>query len=311
MTDTASTTRDQHASQRPLAGSLVALPTPFCQGRAETIDFAAFRRLITFQVEAGSDGIVVAGTTGESATLSLPERIAVFEFAVGVAGGKIPVLAGIGTNDTALSSKLARGAERAGASALLAVTPYYNRPTVRGLEVHFGRIAEASGLPLVLYNVPSRTGSDLLPETAAQLAEAIPSLVAVKEASQSLERIAAHVALGKLDVFVGDDPLIIDGLQAGAKGAIGVVGNLLPAQVAELVRCATDEALAPRAAAIAEELAPLIAVLFAETNPAPLKAALALLGWASGELRGPLAPVEETCLRALRSVLGRSGLTTG
>jgi len=291
------------AGFRRFRGSLVALPTPFREGAPDEIDYPALQRLIELHVHGDTSGLVVAGTTGEAATLSDRERAVIVEYAVGIAGGRLPVLAGVGTNSTRVSCELAVEAERAGADGLLAVTPYYNRPTQRGLLAHFGAIAGATSLPVVLYNVPPRTSCDLLPDTAAAIAEAHPNVVAIKEAANSRERLAEHARRGRLDVLVGDDPLIADGMQLGAVGAIGVVGNVLPRECAELVRQAGPGGDHTRAARIVEHLAPLVRALFLETNPVPVKTALSLLGLCSREVRLPLVPLEARSLEALQTAL--------
>jgi 4-hydroxy-tetrahydrodipicolinate synthase len=288
-------------------GSFVALPTPFRDGR---VDFPAFRRLIEHQLEGGSDGLVSAGSTGEAATLTTRERLSVIEFCAGTTDGRAPVLAGVGASDTRVACELALGAERAGADGLLVSTPPYNRPQQRGLLEHFGAIAEVSRLPVVLYNIPGRTGVDLLPATAQALARAHPNVIAIKEAGTSLERVKELVALDALDVLAGEDSWITDALHFGAVGVVGVAANVAPKLVAELVHgiLTHDEARAP---ALAEQLAPLVTALFAETNPAPLKAALEMMGLCSGELRLPLVPVEDGARRAIRAALARIGVPTG
>ncbi len=289
----------------PFRGSLVALPTPFRAGR---IDFPALQVLIQHQIEGGSDGLVAAGSTGEAVTLTEGERLGVIEFCAGAARGRLPVLAGIGSSDTHLSCRLATAAERAGAHGLLVSTPAYNRPQQRGLVQHFGAIADSTSLPLVLYNIPSRTGVDLLPETVQAIAEAHPNVVAIKEASPALERVQELVGLGSIDVLCGEDGWIADGMQMGALGVVGVVANLVPGLVAELVH-SLERGETERAPALVESLAPLVRALFLETNPAPLKAGLEMLGLCSGELRLPLVPVEDGTRVELRAALERCGLS--
>jgi 4-hydroxy-tetrahydrodipicolinate synthase len=286
-------------------GSLVALPTPFRDGR---VDFPAFRRLIEFQLGGGSDGLVAAGSTGEAATLTARERLSVIEFCAGTADGRARVLAGVGASDTRVACELALGAERAGADGLLVSTPAYNKPQQRGLVAHFGAVASVSRLPLVLYNIPGRTGVDLLPSTVNAIARAHSNVTAIKEAGTSLERVKELVALDALDVLAGEDAWITDALHLGAVGVVGVAANVAPKLVAELVHglLSGDESRTP---ALAEKLAPLVTALFAETNPAPLKAALEMMGLCSGELRLPLVPVEDTTRSRLRTALAGVGLT--
>jgi len=283
----------------PFKGSCVALPTPFENG---DIDLTAFDALAERQVLSGSDALVVCGTTGEAATLTAAERSTLIARAVDLARGRVPVLAGVGTNATATTIELARAAAEAGANGLLVVTPYYNRPSQAGLQAHFGVVAEAVDLPLVLYNVPARTGVDLLPETAAALAREHATVVAIKEASGGLERLHDLLALAPssgLDVLCGEDALAEEAVALGCAGLIGVVANLLPAEVADLVRTGKAD---PR-------LAPLVRALFAETNPVPLKAALALLGLVTDEVRLPLMPLSPGARARMAAALEVAGLT--
>jgi len=272
-----------------LQGSFVALPTPF---RGGEIDLAALERLIEWHVARGTDGLVIAGTTGESATLSDGERCALFDAAAGIARGRLPLIAGVGTNATRQSVELARHATTAGYRGLLAVTPYYNRPGHRGLVLHYAAIAEASAVPLVLYNVPSRTGCDLQPETVAEVAARFPHVVAVKEALPSLERVRRLIAETPCAVICGDDASVADFMALGAVGVIGVVNNVVPSETAELVRAAVPKGGdSVRAAELVEFLAPLCRDLFLESNPVPVKAALGMMRLCGDEVRLPLAPL--------------------
>jgi len=285
-------------------GSLVALPTPFRDGR---VDYPALRKLVEFQIDGGSQGLVAAGSTGEAATLTARERLGVIEFCAGTTDGRVPVLAGVGASDTRVACELALGAERAGADGLLVSTPAYNRPQQRGLVAHFGAIAGTSSLPLVLYNIPSRTGVDLLPATVAEIAGKHANVIAIKEAGTSLERVKELVALDAVDVLAGEDSWITDALHLGAVGVVGVAANVVPRLVAELVGelLARKEHRAPQ---LAEQLAPLVAALFAETNPAPLKAALAQMGLCGDEVRLPLVSIEASTRERLRAALAAAGL---
>ena len=286
-------------------GSWVALPTPFRNGQ---IDHAGLARLIEFQIQGGSDGLVAAGSTGESVALTPRERVAVIEFTAGVARGRLPVLAGIGSSETRLACELALSSERVGAAGLLVSTPAYNRPQQRGLARHFAAIAGTSSLPIVLYNIPSRTGVDLLPATVRAIAAESPSVVAIKEASASLERIGELVRLDALDVLCGEDAWIADSIHAGAVGVIGVLANVVPARVRELVHSLLGGD-ARRAPGIVEELAPLVRALFLETNPVPVKAALELMGLCSSEVRLPLVPLEPENLDKLERALLQAGVS--
>jgi len=288
----------------PFHGSWVALPTPFRDGR---VDFPALRRLIDRQIEGRSDGLVAAGSTGEAVTLTARERMAVIEFCAGVAAGRVPVLAGVGSSDTRVACEFAVAAERTGASGLLVSTPAYNKPQQRGLVQHFGAVARCSGLPVVLYNIPPRTGVDLLPATVASVARAHANVVAIKEAGTSLERVKELVSDGAVDVLAGEDSWIADAIHLGAVGVIGVAANVAPKAVSELVHglLGGDAEHAPMRV---ERLAPLVRALFLESNPAPLKAALELLELCSAEVRLPLVGVEDATRSALRAALKHCGL---
>jgi 4-hydroxy-tetrahydrodipicolinate synthase len=256
----------------PFFGSYVALPTPFRDG---AIDFDALGRLIEWHVDKSSDGFVAVGTTGEGATLTDYERRSVIEFVIETSRGRKPVIAGIGTNNTAQSIELVKFAERARADGTLAVTPYYNKPTQRGLVAHFEALADASALPVVLYNVPSRTGCDLKPQTAAELRKRHANVVAIKEASGSIGRAKELRSACDIALIAGEDGLIAEFMSIGAVGVIGVVANVAPREVAELCRVARPGGDAMRTAELVAFLAPLVRDLFIETSPAPVKAALA------------------------------------
>ncbi len=286
-------------------GSYVALPTPFNAGQ---IDYDALGRLIEFHVRSGSDGLVSVGTTGEGATLSEFERRSVIEFTLERAGRRLPVIAGVGTNNTAQSVELCRFAAEGGASGVLAVTPYYNKPTQRGLAAHYAALAEASELPIVLYNVPSRTGCDLKPATVAQIRAAHPTVVAIKEASNSMARARELRESSDIALIAGEDGLIAEFMGLGAVGVIGVVANIAPREVAELCRVARPGGDAVRTAELVAFLQPLVRDLFIETNPAPVKAALALMGLCGAELRLPLVGLEPESHDRLRISLHEAGL---
>ncbi|MBM3989400.1 MAG: 4-hydroxy-tetrahydrodipicolinate synthase [Planctomycetes bacterium] len=288
-----------------LCGSYVALPTPFSGAE---VDYAALDRLVDWHVERGSDGLVAVGTTGEGATLSERERRAVIERTIVRARGRIPVVAGIGTNNTAQSIELARFAQVAGAAAALVVTPYYNKPTQAGLVAHFCAIAEASELPLVLYNVPSRTGCDLKPATVAAICARTTRAVALKEASGDLERAREVRASCAIDLVAGEDALIEGFMALGGTGVIGVVANLAPAEVAELCRVARPGGDAQRTAELVAWLAPLCRDLFVETNPVPVKTALARMGWMREDVRLPLVALAPESRERLLATLSQAGL---
>lgn len=291
-----------------LRGSYVALPTPF---RTGALDFAALDALVDWHVKQGSDGLVAVGTTGEGATLTDYERRSVIERVIQRSANRIPVVAGVGTNNTAQSIELARFAMSAGADAALVVTPYYNKPTQAGLIAHFCAIAEATELPLVLYNVPSRTGCDMQAATVAEVRRRAPTAVALKEASGSLERARQVSALCDIDLVAGEDSLIADFMALGGTGVIGVVANVAPAQVAELCRVARPGGDNARAEELVAWLAPLCRDLFVETNPVPVKTALALLGHMQPDVRLPLVPLEPASLARLTATLRETGLLAG
>lgn len=288
----------------PLEGSYVALPTPFGD---ERVDLDAFSDLVDEHVAAGTDGIVVCGTTGESATLNEYERRSLIHAAVDFARGRIAVMAGVGTNCTRSTVEMARFAVSSGVDSLLVVTPYYNKPSPKGLLLHYGAVAEAVDAPLVLYNVPSRTGLDLTPALAAEIASRFRNVVAIKEATTKVERVAELSAAG-LAVLCGEDGCLPEFVAAGAAGAVSVVGNLLPAEVAEFLRVARPGGAPARAQVLWERIAPLTRALFIETNPVPLKAALARLGRCSADVRPPLAPLEPRSRDLLEQALRAGGL---
>ncbi len=287
-------------------GSLVAIVTPFRDGR---VDEAAFKRLIEFQIKNGTHGLVPCGTTGESATLSVDEHHHVIEVTVKVADGRVPVIAGTGSNNTREAIELTRAAKAAGAQASLSITPYYNKPSQEGIYRHFMAIAEATELPFVLYNIQSRTGVNVLPETIARIAQDCPHLAAVKEASGNLEQISRlHMLLGdKVAILSGDDALTLPIMSVGGQGVISVVANIAPRQTATLVETGLagkyDEARTQH-----ERLLPLVKALFWDTNPVPVKAALALQGLCAPDVRLPLVPMSEDKHKQLRDLLAEQGL---
>ncbi len=281
-------------------GSYVALATPFRDGE---IDLEAFGGLIDWHAESGTDGLVIAGTTGEGATLTDDERARLLVAAVERSLGRMPVIAGVGTNATRTTIENARAAERCGVAGLLVVTPYYNKPTGRGLVAHFSAVAESVRTPIVLYNVPSRTGVDMSVEVVGEVARRFEHVVAVKEALPSIPKVKRLVAETAAAVLCGEDAAIADFMDQGAVGAIGVVNNVAPKEFAELVRAASPGGDSVRAAELVERLAPLIRDLFIESNPGPVKAALAMLGRCRDELRLPLAGLEAENRRRLEATL--------
>jgi 4-hydroxy-tetrahydrodipicolinate synthase len=279
-----------------LHGAITALVTPMRDGE---VDFVALARLVEEQIAAGVHGLVAVGTTGESATLDVAEHVAVIRRVVEVAARRVPVIAGAGANATAEAIELSKASEDAGADALLHVTPYYNKPPQEGLYRHYAAIARETRLPIVLYNVPSRTGCDLHPATVARLAE-IDRIVAIKEASDVRRAGELIAAVGeRIAVLAGDDIIALPIMALGGRGVISVISNVVPGHVARLCDAMRAGDLA-RAREIHFDVLPLCELLFAEPNPIPAKAALELMGAMSGEVRLPLAP----CSPALRARLG-------
>ena len=283
---------------------LTAMVTPFTLDLQ--VDYLAFARLADHLLVNGSDGLVVAGTTGESPTLTDDEKVTLFRHAVEVAGGRGPVIAGTGSNDTAHSVALTRRAEDAGVDAVLVVAPYYNKPNERGLRAHFAAIAGATNLPLIIYNIPSRCVIDLSPELLADLA-AIDNIVAVKQANPDLGASRRLLELCDLGLYAGNDDMTRDVAAMGGWGCISVASHLVGPRLKELVVAARAGDTA-RADAIDTELAPLIAALFVTSNPIPLKAALNMLGHEVGGLRLPLVDASDDERRAVEVELARLGL---
>ena len=286
-------------------GVFVAIVTPFKNGK---IDEEALRGLIDFQIAGGVDGIVPCGTTGESATLNHEEHDQVIRIAVDACKGKASVLAGTGSNSTQEAIQLSRNAKNAGADGLLQITPYYNKPNQEGLYHHFSSIADAVDLPIVLYNVPSRTSVNMVPETVVRLAK-IEKIVGIKEASGSLQAISKIIDnCGKdFTVLSGDDPLLWPILAIGGKGVISVTANILPAKVAALCKAAAIGDIA-QARSLHYELMDINDSLFIDTNPIPVKAALHLMGKIENELRGPLIELSKDTLERLKKAMACHGL---
>jgi len=285
------------------SGCLVALITPFKEGE---VDYAKLRELVDWHVEQGTDGLVPCGTTGESPTLSFEEHEKVIVTVVEQVGGRIPVVAGTGSNNTAEALRLTRFAKEAGADGALMITPYYNKPTQEGMYRHFQAVAEEVDIPLVLYNVPGRTGVNLAPETVARLAEA-PNIVAVKEASGSLDQASAIASLCDITILSGDDSLTLPLLSVGCAGVISVVGNIVPRDMKAMIEAFQGGHL-ERARRLHLKLFPLCRAMFLETNPIPVNTAMKMLGRTTGEVRLPLCEMAEANRAALRRVLTDYGL---
>ena len=287
-------------------GTAVALVTPFKEDK--TVDFETLGQLIEFQITNKTDAISVCGTTGEAPTLSKKEQNEIIKFAVNKVKGRVPVIAGAGGNDTQKALYLSLAAEDAGADALLSVTPYYNKTTQNGLLEHYFYIADRVSVPIILYNVPSRTGLNILPETYKKLSEH-PNIVAVKEANGNIESIIKTINLCGEDfsVYSGEDGLTLPTLSVGGKGVVSVAANVLPLKMNGLY-AAFKSGNNEKAAKIQRELSDIISALFSETNPIPVKKALSLMGYAVGNGRLPLCEMSEKNETLLISAMKNSGL---
>jgi len=287
------------------AGAIVAIVTPFKKGK---VDEEALRRLIEEQIAGGTDGIAPCGTTGESTTLSHEEHDRVIEIVIDAVKKRVPVIAGTGSNSTAEAIRLTKHAWQAGADAALIVCPYYNRPTQEGLYQHYKAVAETVPIPVIIYNIPGRTGVNMLPETMVRLAK-IPNIVGVKEAAGSIKQMSDIINLcgPDFDVISGDDAFTLPLLAIGGKGVISVISNIVPAAMAGLVDAFFAGDL-QKARELHQKMSPLIDALFIETNPTPIKAALAILGKIEYELRLPLCRMAEKNESVLKKAMKDYGL---
>lgn len=288
-----------------LTGAIVAIVTPFKNGK---VDEEKLRELIEFQIENGTDGIVPCGTTGESPTLSHDEHDRVIEITVEAVKKRVPVIAGTGSNSTEEAVRLTKHAYEVGADAALMVTPYYNRPTQEGMYQHYKYIAETVPIPIVVYNVPSRTGANILPETLARLAK-IPNIVAVKEAAGSLKQMQEVISLCGKDfaVLSGDDFFTYPLLCLGGQGIISVISNVAPADMAGMID-AFNAGDMKKALELHYKMTPLVDALFIETSPTPVKTALALMGKIEEDIRLPLYKMSDANLAKLKKVMKDYGL---
>lgn len=294
-------------SNNPIfTGCGVAIVTPFKDDLS--VNYKSLENLLEFHIANGTDSIVICGTTGESATLTPKEHSDVIKFTCDVVNHRIPVIAGTGSNETAYAIELSNDAEKAGADAMLVVTPYYNKCSQRGLVKHYQAIADNTSKPIIIYNVPSRTGVNVLPATYAELCEH-KNIIATKEASGNISQIAETIALcgDKLDVYSGNDDQIVPLMSLGGKGVISVLSNVLPKKTVEMC----DKFFAGDIAGSAKiqlELIPLINALFCEVNPIPAKAATAALGFGENYLRLPLTTIEKDNEDKLLSLMREQGL---
>lgn len=283
-------------------GSIVALVTPFKDGE---VDEKALRDLVEFHISEGTDAIVPCGTTGESATLSHEEHCKVIEIVIEQARKRVPVIAGAGSNSTREAVFLTEHAKKSGADAVLSITPYYNKPTQEGLYRHFKAIAESVDIPLILYNVPGRTGLNMLPETVIRLS-GVKNIIGIKEASGSLDQAGAIIkgTDSSFDVISGEDSLTFPMMVMGAKGVISVTANVVPAKMSEMCK-AVLEGRIEQARNLHYELIDLSKSLFLETNPIPVKKAVYMMGLAGREIRLPLVEMTEKNASILRDVMSK------
>ncbi len=286
-------------------GAATAIITPL---NKSGVDYEALERLIEFQIENGIDAIVSVGTTGEGSTLTDEEHKAVFKFTIDKVNGRVPVIAGTGSNDVAYAIELTKYACEIGADAMLLVTPYYNKATQKGLIESFTAIADASTKPCILYNVPSRTGCNLLPETAAVLAKH-PNIVAIKEACGNISQVAKLASLvgDEMDIYSGNDDQIVPILSLGGKGVISVLSNIMPKETSEMCKKYLSGDV-KGAMEMQLKYVPLIDALFSEVNPIPVKAAASKMGYGENYLRLPLTPMDEAKAEKMYGLMREQGL---
>lgn len=286
-------------------GSGVAIITPFTE---EGVNYNELGRLIEYYIENKTDAIIICGTTGEASTMPDEEHCAAIKYAVDKVAGRIPVIAGTGSNDTPHAIKLSKFAQSAGADAILSVTPYYNKATQKGLIEHFTAIANSIDIPVILYNVPGRTGCNIKPETLKELAK-IDNIVAVKEASGDLSQVAKIAAIcgDELDIYSGNDDQILPVLSLGGKGVISVVACVAPVETHDMVMKFLEGDI-QGAKELQLGMIELCDALFCEVNPIPVKTALRLMGWNTGKLRLPLSEMEPATLAQLKTALTNYGL---
>ena len=288
-------------------GAGVAIVTPMKENLE--VNYDKLEELIDFQIKEGTDSIIIAGTTGESSTLTMEEHKEVIEAAVRFAAHRVPVVAGTGSNCTRTAIQLSKEAEEAGADGLLIVTPYYNKATQAGLIGHYTQIANEVKLPIIMYNVPGRTGCNILPETAAHLCKNVENIVGLKEATGNVAQAARTLYLtdGRLDMYSGEDGIVVPLLAIGAVGVISVWSNIAPKQVHDMCMKFFQGDIAG-AAKLQLEAEPLVDALFCEVNPIPVKKALNLMGMGVGSARAPLSEMEEAHVKKLAEAMEAYGL---
>ncbi len=292
------------------SGSIVAMITPFDEHNQ--VDERGIKELVEFHINNGTDAIVPCGTTGESPTLSHEEHKKVIEYTIKAVGGRIPVIAGTGSNSTTETLDLTASARDMGADGVLLVMPYYNKPTQKGLYLHFKTIVEKVDIPAVVYNIPSRSGVNMLPSTLAELSE-LKNIVAAKEASGNLEQMAEIVYLcgEKITLLSGDDKIILPVMSIGGKGVISVVANIIPDKVSSMIKAYQRGNYQDALEMFQNVVYPLSRTMFYETNPIPVKTAARLMGLPSGDLRLPLTDMEESNFKKLKEDLKRFSLWEG
>ena len=288
-------------------GAGVAIVTPMNMDGSDNYEKLA--QLIDFQIENGTDSIIICGTTGESATLSEEEHSEVIRFCIKHVNKRVPVIAGTGSNCTATAVKLSKEAEADGADGLLVVTPYYNKATQNGLIAHYTAIANAVSIPIIMYNVPSRTGCNMLPATAAKLFKEVDNIVGIKEASGNISQVASLMALtnGEIDLYSGNDDQIVPIMSLGGKGVISVLSNVAPRQTHEIVMDYVNGDVQSSCRKQLEAIE-LINALFCEVNPIPVKEALNIMGMNAGVLRAPLSQMEPKNVEVLKTAMKNYGL---
>ena len=284
-------------------GSIVAMVTPFKNG---AVDYDKLGELVDYHVENGTNAIIPCGTTGESPTLSHTEHGEVIGKVIETANGRIPVIAGTGSNNTSEAISLTRHAKEAGADGSLLITPYYNKPTQQGLYDHYKAILEEVDIPIIIYNVPSRTGVSISPETVARLSE-FDNIVAIKEATGDIDQASQILTLCDITVLSGDDSLTLPIMSIGGKGVVSVLANILPREVSELTASIAKGDI-KNSQKLHRSLFPLCKAMFIETNPIPVKTAMKLLGRLNGEMRLPLSKMSDKHEEQLKEVLNNHGL---
>ncbi|MEW6087802.1 MAG: 4-hydroxy-tetrahydrodipicolinate synthase [bacterium] len=286
-------------------GAMTAIVTPFKEGK---VDEKALQKLIEFQIKGGIKGIIPCGTTGESATLAFEEHKRVVEITISTVNKRVPVIAGAGSNNTEEALELTKFAKSKGADGALLITPYYNRPTPRGLFLHYEKIARSVDIPIIIYNVPTRTGTNILPQTVSELAK-ISNIIGIKEATGDMKQASEIIRLcgDRFTMLSGDDYTILPFLSIGGHGVISVAANIVPGMVSRLVEGFFNNNLV-QAKELHYKLFPVIKALFLETNPIPVKTALSMMGMILPELRLPLCQMSEENSNALKSMLKANGL---